>query len=824
MGQVTSGRVNSGTLKHSYFYVNWQQASQSTSTNKTVINWQAGLNTGGATSNYDYWYTNAVKINSLYINGTNVCSGTYSNVGLSGGKDYQLASGSIEIPHNTDGSKSFSISISGWLYTYGDTSGSNTFELVSIPRYATSNQSLNSKTETTITMNWSSDSTIDYVWYSTDWGTTWKAIGSVNATSGSYTIKTQSKDTSNLSANTTYNIITRVRRKDSQLTTNSSKLSVTTYNYPYCTDSPNFVIGNKLTLALYNPLGRSVTVQGIAKSNNAQIFGASNVTETSVSGFNDSGSVATQYASIPNAKSGAYKVVVSYGNVAMTRDNGNTYSIKGTETPTLGSITYADTDTTVTGITGNNQHIVQNKSNLKVSYTSATAKNSATISKHTFELNGVKKESTSATETVDFGKINSASNLTLTVTVTDSRGLTSKTTKTITMLAYNTPTAIVTLNRLNNYEDESYLTVDGSIASVNSKNTMAIKYRYKVSGGSYNSFTTIGDRAKQTLSLDKNNAYIFNVVVTDAFGSTYNREYVLNKGKFPLFIDVEKNAVGINDFPSDGEALKIKDGDLKLEKALNGSPRIQVSNGSVSASLHVGAGGVNRGIWDETDAKWIVFNDGKDVYLNSNLYPMSKGFNNETSNAEIFDDVAENESLHRSGLYSVNDSTTWYNVINVRHRNGHSDGLDYGLQIRKAFGLNATMQVRSQNSKSWSGWEAIFRSKTLYDNTSGTTGTVTLNESVANFSYIEIYFKHNSAGFASQKIHSPNSKVVSLLLAWHSAENNLPLIQYVSKRVAITDTSITNISYGASNNRSDGYVWAGTDTNNLYIVKVVGYR
>ena len=118
------------------------------------------------------------------------------------------------------------------------------------------------------------------------------------------------------------------------------------------------------------------------------------------------------------------------------------------------------------------------------------------------------------------------------------------------MVAYEPPKATVDLQRLNNYEDETYLTVDGSVSSVNSKNTMAIKYRYKVSGGSYGSYVTVNDRQKYTLSLNKNNAYIFEVVVTDAFGSTFTKEYVLNKGVFPLFIDTALNSVGINGFPT----------------------------------------------------------------------------------------------------------------------------------------------------------------------------------------------------------------------------------------------------------------------------------
>lgn len=231
---------------------------------------------------------------------------------------------------------------------------------------------------------------------------------------------------------------------------------------------------------------------------------------------------------------------------------------------TASDLSYADTNSTVTAITGNSKHIVQNKSTLRLTYTPATAKNSATIKSYSFTLNGVTKTSTSAGGIIDFGVINSSSNLTLTGTVTDSRGNTTSASITVTVLPYTNPNALVTLERLNNYEDETYLKVDGTVASVNSKNSMSIQYRYKESGGSYGAFTTIFDNVQQVLSLDKNNAYIFNIVVTDKFGSKYDKEHVLGKGVFPLFIDTGKNSVGINDFPIEKEALRVAEGNINV--------------------------------------------------------------------------------------------------------------------------------------------------------------------------------------------------------------------------------------------------------------------
>lgn len=581
-------------------YVAWQETyddSTYISTNKSTVTIKAYLHRTNIYSGETYLLgtpmTRIAYFGSEEVKDkSSVSLSIAGNSSSSGGAYTKVYEASKEITHDSDGGKSLDIGfymtnnvsgVAGNSFRVAKTMSNET--LTTIPRYATSNQSLNSKTETTITMNWSSDNIIDGIWYSVDNGANWNWVHDPRATSGSYTIK-------GLSANTTYNIKTRVKRLDNQLSTDSSNLSVTTYDYPYCTSAPNFTIGNNVTIQFYNPLNRTIQIQMWSHSSQAFVSDLITTSGTSYTGFSNISD--RLYASIPNNTDSGFNIDVHYdGNKNVF--SGGKYSIKGTEAPTVGSITYADTNTTVTAITGNNQHIVQNQSNLKITYTKATAKNSASISKYTFVLNGVTKTSTSAGGTVDFGKINSASNLTLTMTVTDSRGLTSSATKTITMLAHSNPTAIVTLNRLNNYEDESYLTVDSSISSVNSKNTMAIKYRYKVSGGSYGSYTTISDNVKQTLTLDKNNAYIFNVVITDAFGSTYNKEHVLEKGVFPLFIDTEKNSVGINCFPKEEKSFEVN-GDCLIPKQLY----LTFNNDYVYS----------------TDLEYICFKIGKIVILN----------------------------------------------------------------------------------------------------------------------------------------------------------------------------------------------------------------
>ena len=193
----------------------------------------------------------ASATHTITIDGTNytITTGAYT---LGSYNTVTLGSASKTVTHNTDGSKTVSVSASspdlaqgnGWGPYSGSASGN--VALTKIARYATANQSLNSKTINSIKMNWSSDSTCDYIWYSKDNGSNWVAVGSVNATSGNYTI-------SGLSPNTGYNIKTRVRRKDSQLTTDSSTTNVTTYDIGKISSVNNFNHGDSTVVNITNP-------------------------------------------------------------------------------------------------------------------------------------------------------------------------------------------------------------------------------------------------------------------------------------------------------------------------------------------------------------------------------------------------------------------------------------------------------------------------------------------------------------------------------------------------------------------------------------------
>ena len=115
----------------------------------------------------------------------------------------------------------------------------------------------------------------------------------------------------------------------------------------------------------------------------------------------------------------------------------------------------------------------------------------------------------------------------------------------------------------------------------------------------------------------------------------------------------------------------------------------------------------------------------------------------------------------------------------------------------------------------------------LYDNASGTTGTITLSETSANFSYLEIFYKDTKPLGAGQphnsiKVSAPNEKVVSLFIFTPDETTGLEM-RYSTKAISISGTSITTSNYYAAGwiNASEISWW---HANEISIVKVIGYR
>ena len=320
----------------------------------------------------------------------------------------------------------------------------------------------------------------------------------------------------------------------------------------------NFTIGNAISIGItkYNA---AFTDNLVIKYGSTTIRTISGITNGTSVSFTES-ELNTIYSLMSTVKSGTFSFTLSTYS-GSTLIGSSAVSSTGSLTncnPTFvdTDVRYEDINATTLAVTDNNQQIVQSLSEVIVTIQAAAGNKGASISKYDVSLNGIIK-TINAAGTINFGNINSSTDLSLTTIVTDSRGNTTTIVKTVTCLQWSLPTAVVGVRRKNNFEDESYIKASASYSSVDLKNTLIIRYQKKKTNESeYSSPVEIPNGFDATTFCEKENAWDFKVIVSDAFGTTtYN--LTLAKGQFILFVDTKKLSVGINCFPTKLESLEI---------------------------------------------------------------------------------------------------------------------------------------------------------------------------------------------------------------------------------------------------------------------------
>lgn len=434
--------------------------------------------------------------------------------------------------------------------------------------------------------------------------------------------------------------------------------------------------------------------------------------------------------------------------------------------PSLGTTSYKDSNSTTTAITGDNQRIIRNNSNLVFTFGNATALKGATISKYQVTMAGVTKERTSSGN-IDFGKVNLSSNTTATLKVIDSRGNVAQKEIAVIIDNWELPTALFEIQRKNNFYSETDAKVDATYSSLNGKNAITITCQYKkVSDSNYTS-VSLQDNVQKTINLDNLYQWNVSIIVADKIGrTTYNT--MIDRGMPIIFYDRLLSSVGINCFPTKEKSIEV-DGDA--------------------------------------EANNMAFAGGKEI--------------------DSLGRINIDEELNQSGLYSAHEGNNWYNLINIRHKNGKEDGIYYGMQLRNFMTTDKSkLQLRQHVNSVWGEWRNIQEEPVvLYDgvDAGGTKETVTLSESASNFSYIEIFVtKDEDSGIWSVKTPSPNGRTVQVGTTYYAPGVAL---QTIGKTVKIQDNKIThNTEFYINFNINTGTVGSIGGQNTVKILKVIGYR
>lgn len=515
---MASGSWEFGT-SNSYIKgrIRWSSSSNGTSANSSKV-----------TVYLDYKKTTAATVATYGTLKGSLCKTAYSkSITLYCNNTYvNVASKSWTQGHNSDGSKSITITASGGISgtTFSSSSTSKTVTLDKIPRYTSIKKwEVSEVGYTYAKLNWATADTVDWLCTYLNDSKAWTNItteGGLNASSGSFVYVgmdssggTSIPSASTLKPNTKYKIKLWVRRKDSKLGTYSSNIEFTTKSVASISnlnEGFSYNIGDDLNLTFNNFSGNKSWLAFYIKDDSdnwEEVLKTDEVIQSETFTWQLSNYSSIFYSKL--SKDNSKKCKIECGTT-ITENNKtiNFVSSKMVGTinvinsnPIFTDFNYGDENTATQNVLGDTSYMLKNYGEMCVRIPvskKATAKNGANIIKYIISVDGVAIDSyevnynASSEVLCKLGKYNTEGVGNINIYAVDSRGNMSETvTKSFTVLPYSIPIFnSINLNRFNGYESEIVLDFYGTISKIQVNNVekniiQEIGYRYAESGNQY---------------------------------------------------------------------------------------------------------------------------------------------------------------------------------------------------------------------------------------------------------------------------------------------------------------------------------------------------
>lgn len=600
-------------------------------------------------------------------------------------------SGSLPVVHNSDGTKTATVEFFTRVYVFGSLDYGGTMTLTNIDRTApTVSCGVSGITASGFKITANSSATADIWQYSLNGGSSWTQFSTTAGTSASITL-------SSLSANTSYSVKTRARKKSNQVYGTSGTVSAKTLGGAIL-NSCNTVTADAATVSLtlnatvYNAsYSNYVTIKNgstVYVSFAARTWSAGTANRTITLSQTERADLLDAMASLKSFTA-TIELVTKDGSTQVGNTSTCTCTIQTTaanSAPTMTAFTYKDSRSGTSAVTGNDQLFIQTYSYLSVTPGTATARNGASIVKYAATCNG-KTVSNTTGAALSLNGIEKSGTLDVVVTATDSRGYTVSNTQQITVIPYAKPkVSEISLRRTNDIEAEMQLIFKGSISPITvsgtQKNSLKyVQYRYKLtSESSYGSYTSILSSVTQNgtsfsfsnlelCSLDANSSYDFHVYIRDQLNTLSSVSLYFTVPQGTPLVALRKQKVGINT-PNPEAALHVV-GDAKIEGTVNAqtvtatslSGTLPVSN--VSGTLPVSKGGT--GSTTIAGAIAMLINSEvispKTINIGANQYVTSSAYGIDMNNSDIsginglyFEDAADSAG---EGINFYRASGTW---------------------------------------------------------------------------------------------------------------------------------------------------------------------
>lgn len=210
---------------------------------------------------------------------------------------------------------------------------------------------------------------------------------------------------------------------------------------------------------------------------------------------------------------------------------------------------------------------------------------------------------TKTSGTFNCGKAIAGNNI-VTVTVYDSRGLSTTYTKTVVAKSYTPPSfSSLAIIRCDSTGAESsagtYYAVTPSVAytSYDGNNSLTIKTRWQVFGGSYSSYTNINNNVKSAAqgggNIATTSSYLIEVVAIDSIGQSSTQTRTLTNTSVAATLNLKSNGLGAAFF-----GLSSTDKELTVFGRIGVTPtinKLNFSKGNTDGALLLSTGGQSFG-------------------------------------------------------------------------------------------------------------------------------------------------------------------------------------------------------------------------------------
>lgn len=870
-GSFNTSGYSSGDGAPDYVTLTWV-GTQNIEENYTDVAWTLKVGGGASSAWWIYVYNRMVKINDNEVGKGSASVKCYNGT--------QLLSGTTRVNHANDGTATLKIYAGAGMYSSGvyNTTKTETYTLDTIPRHpntptiSSPTTSTISETSKSITVSWSTTNRGTYTLEVSKNGGAWSAVTSgiaIGTLSYTHTITPSQGDTYKYRVKAVWNSLSSSYSESGVVTINKLTAptigTLSTYN-PYVTSTLSVPLS-----------GGSQTNGGAFMRMAALYYGTTKLaTCTTPSNGNTSASI-TYSTSNFLSKLGKTKYSDTFKIVAWTQNsNGSTSStVEKTFTVNINSDGGATPTLNVPTLSGGMlgyaaSCFVAGISNLTVTSGSAATRRAPSDTTLTYTISctgATTKTGSSATFTgLTAGK------KTITVTVKDSRGLSTSQTVYCRFQSWSKPTVTITKAERNSTTSTTIdVTYTTSYSPIYAYSTNADTAGTQLNGINSQQYTTSSTYTACTspfsiTGTSEESTYTITVRVADKVATSTYGSTSKTVGTSVVYLASRSHGIGLNCIPASGYRLDVN-GKARIGSASGGN--VIVNGGYITSNITTGTylkGNTGYAMINSTATAGsyvaLTKTNSNNGYFTLASYTdhfrlnytakstVDAGTNSTTKSVVLLKEDGTSDFAFASHTHSgyANSShthdylplsggtltgSTTFPSIELSHSTPFID-FHYGKStadntsriIESASGTLSVNGVKCASGGSLtatniyksSSTYPIYGCRVLYSNTTGTTGTVTLSESAANFKYIIIVAGFTDTGASgSLVVYEPNGKTVDVG-AVIAASNNGAVHRI---RYAISGTTMT-----PSNNYEAKFTSGSSsfDTTKLCCKAVLGFK